>query len=169
VRSVTTRDRIRRSLYTHVPGRLSYRVRMPDAGRLDVGLGVLGGDAPVTFRASVEARGRVEALFEERYADADEWAQRSVDLSAFAGRTVNLSLEANPEGRLAQDLLYGLRAHHAHAGIRSARPRRPLRPPSRAVPVVGRATIISVRGDRNRWRPRGACKHQRPGRPRAHG
>jgi len=96
-RAVTAGDRIRRTLYTHAPGRLSYRIRVPEAGRLDVGLGVLGEDAPVTFRASVEARGRVEALFEERYADPDEWAQRSVDLSAFAGRTVTLSLEAEAE------------------------------------------------------------------------
>ncbi len=39
----------RRTLYTHVPGQLKYRVRVPEDGRLDLGLGVLREDMPVTF------------------------------------------------------------------------------------------------------------------------
>ncbi len=45
----------RRSVYTHAPGRLAYRVRVPDAGRLDLGLGVLRDDVPVTFRVGAES------------------------------------------------------------------------------------------------------------------
>ncbi len=88
----------RRTLYVHAPGRLEYRVRVPEAGRLDVGLGVLREDAPVTFRIRASsAGGEAESLLEETYGDKTRWAQRSVDLSHLAGRTVTLALEADAE------------------------------------------------------------------------
>ena len=88
----------RRSLYTHAPGRLHFRVRVPEAGRLDLGLGVLRDDAPVTFRITVRPEGgETETLLEETYADRKRWAQRSVDLSDLAGQTVMLTLEADAE------------------------------------------------------------------------
>ena len=95
VRPVTIGDRIRRALYAHAPGRLAYRVRVPEGGRLDAGLGVLGADVPVTFRVTVESGGREEVLLEERYGDAGRWTQRSVDLSRYAGREVTLALETD--------------------------------------------------------------------------
>jgi arylsulfatase A-like enzyme len=88
----------RNALYAHAPGRLAYPVRIPAAGRLDVGLGVLRDDAPVTFR--VEARtdgGDTAVLFEETYKDKERWAQRSVDLSSLAGQTVMLGLATAAE------------------------------------------------------------------------
>jgi hypothetical protein len=86
------------ALYTHAPGRLEYRVRVPEAGRLDVGLGVLRDDAPVTFRITAnQGGGEAEVLLEETYGDKEQWAQRTVDLSAWAGRTVSLALEADAE------------------------------------------------------------------------
>ena len=85
----------RRSLFAHTPARLEYLVRLPEAARLDVGLGVLREDVPVTFRIMAwSAHSTVETLFEETYADKLHWAQRSVDLSRLAGQTVNLTLEA---------------------------------------------------------------------------
>jgi len=86
----------RRTLYTHAPGRIEYRVRVPEAGRLDVGLGVLRDDDPVTFRITASSEG-TEALLEETYTDKARWAQRSVDLSDLAGQTVTLTLEAESE------------------------------------------------------------------------
>jgi arylsulfatase A-like enzyme len=80
----------RRSLYTHAPGKLSWRVRVPQGGRLDFGLGVLRDDAPITFR--VLASG--DTVFQESYARKASWGQRSVDLSRHAGRIVDLTLEA---------------------------------------------------------------------------
>ena len=86
----------RRTLYTHAPGRVEYRVRVPHAGRLDVGLGVLRDDDPVTFRITAAREGdQAETLFEETYADQEHWAQRSVDLSGLSGQTVTLALEAD--------------------------------------------------------------------------
>ncbi|MCH8813212.1 MAG: sulfatase [Gemmatimonadetes bacterium] len=88
----------RRTLYSHAPGRLEYRVRVPEAGRLDIGLGVLRDDAPVTFRVTARPEGSdAQTLLAETYADPDHWAQRSVDLSHLAGQTVTLVLEADAE------------------------------------------------------------------------
>ncbi|MEE9184623.1 MAG: sulfatase, partial [Acidimicrobiia bacterium] len=95
VRMVGRNNAHRRTLYTHAPGRLDYHVKVPDAGRLDVGLGVLLDNAPVTFTITAQRKsGEAETLLKETYADQDQWAQRSVDLSHLAGQTVTLALEA---------------------------------------------------------------------------
>ncbi len=82
----------RRTLFLHAPGRITYRVRVPDRGRLDVGLGVLP-ESPVTFSVTVETEdGERERLLEETYADHVRWGQRSIDLSHLAGETLDLTL-----------------------------------------------------------------------------
>lgn len=88
----------RRVLYAHAPARLEYSVRVPEGGRLDFGMGVLYPDPAVTFRVSAEADGDGKPLFEEDYTDRTAWAQRSVDLSSWAGRTVRLALSAETAG-----------------------------------------------------------------------
>jgi arylsulfatase A-like enzyme len=96
-RSVDRSGALRRTLYTHTPGRLEYRVQIPKTGRLDFGLGVLRENVPVTFRILASQKEEEVALFEEIYSNSKDWAQRSVDLSPLAGKTVNLVLEANAE------------------------------------------------------------------------
>ena len=87
----------RRVLYSHAPARLEYRVRIPEGGRLDFAPSVVPG-APVTFRVTANAAGEEPTtLYEESFTDTDRWAQRSVDLSHLAGRTVSLGLEADAE------------------------------------------------------------------------
>jgi len=82
------------TLYTHAPGRIEYRVRVPDGGRLDVGLSVLRDEPPVTFRVTVQPDGdTAQSLLEATHADAAVTARQSIDLSGFAGRTVTLGLE----------------------------------------------------------------------------
>ena len=102
------RNRIyRQALYTHTPGRVEYRVKIPEAGRLDFAMGVLREDVPVTFRVTAipdgAGGGEPTALFEEHYAGKEAWGQRSVDLTDFAGQTVTLGLETDSEdgGRVA--------------------------------------------------------------------
>ncbi|MEE9472753.1 MAG: sulfatase, partial [Acidimicrobiia bacterium] len=91
-------DDHRRTLYTHTPGTLEYRVRVPEAGRLDVGLGVLRDDVPVTFRIAARPQGgEPELLLDETFTDKESWARRSVDLSQLEGQVVRLSLEADAE------------------------------------------------------------------------
>jgi arylsulfatase A-like enzyme len=87
-----------RALYTHAPGRVEYRVRIPEAGRLDLGLGVLREDAPVTFRITATlSDGESETVMEETYDDKNNWGQRSIDLSHLVGQTVALGLETESE------------------------------------------------------------------------
>ena len=86
------------TLYIRAPGRIDFNVEVPDEGRLDVALGVLRNDAPVTFGISVTSEdGRTERLLDEVWADRAEWAARSVDLAAFAGESVVLTLEAESD------------------------------------------------------------------------
>ena len=88
----------RRSLYTHVPARLSFRIEVPEDARLDVGLGILREDVPVTFRVlATPDSGNSETLFEESYSDREQWGQRTVDLADYAGRTVALTLETDAD------------------------------------------------------------------------
>ena len=87
-----------RTLYTHTPVKLKYKVQVPNAGRLDVGLGVVREDVPVTFRITTKSKGReTVSLLEEVYADQENWAQRSMDLSRMSGQVVTLCLEADAE------------------------------------------------------------------------
>ncbi len=98
VRTVARGAVQRRTLYTHAPGRVDYRIRVPQGGRLDVGLAVLRDDAPVTFRIGVRGADReTQTLLEESYSDGARWGQRTLDLSDYSGQIVNLSLEAEAE------------------------------------------------------------------------
>ncbi len=88
----------RQALYSHAPGRIDYRVVVPPAGRLDVGLGVLREDVPATFRiAATPDGGERQVLLEHVYAGEGDWDRHSVDLSQLQGQTVTLSLETEAE------------------------------------------------------------------------
>lgn len=102
------RNRVyRRALYTHAPGRLDFRLRVPESGRLDLGLGVLRDDYPVTFRVTASVEGNeTETFLDEIYTDKENWGQRSIDLSHLAGRSVTLALEAE-SGRPGTVALWG--------------------------------------------------------------
>ena len=98
IRNVGRGESTRRTLFTHAPGSIAYRVRVPEEARLDFGLGVLRQDAPATFRVMAGSLGtEPETLFEERYGNPESWAQRSVDFSHLSGQTVTLTLESEAE------------------------------------------------------------------------
>lgn len=98
VRTVGRDLTYRRTLYMHAPGRIDYRLRVPTAGRLDVGLGVVRDDSPVTFRITARPEGGdPEALLEQSVTDGRQWDMHAVDLSHHAGQVVTLSLEATAE------------------------------------------------------------------------
>jgi arylsulfatase A-like enzyme len=102
------RDRVyRRALFTHAPARLEYRVRVPEAARLDLALGLLREDQPLTFRVEVApSDGAAETLLEEVLMDPSSWVQHSVDLSHLGGQTVTLGLETASE-RAGKVALWG--------------------------------------------------------------
>jgi hypothetical protein len=85
-----------RTIFAHTPGKIQYRLYTPEAGRLDIGLGVLKKDAPVAFKITVKPDGGGPVtVLEETYADDKHWAQRLVDLSDFSKKMITLSLEAD--------------------------------------------------------------------------
>ncbi|MFN0009478.1 MAG: sulfatase [Planctomycetota bacterium] len=92
--SSLTRDSItRQSIFAHAPANLAFRVRVPEAGRLDFGLTCLEGES-VTYHATVNG---ARAFASETIADAAEWQQRSLDLSKWSGQEIELGLEATSE------------------------------------------------------------------------
>jgi len=94
VKHVVRAGESRNTFFAHTPSKMTYRVRVPDSGRLDLGLTSSGGEA-VTYRVTAaEGTDDPSVLMEETVSSSDSWQQRSIDLTAFAGRTVDLALEA---------------------------------------------------------------------------
>lgn len=98
VKTIDKRQAHRHAIYTHTPGRIEYRLRVPESGRLDFGLGVIREDIPVTFKIVASQKNKEEiALFDEIYSDPKEWTERSVDLSGMAGKTVRIALTTDAD------------------------------------------------------------------------
>ena len=84
----------RRALFCPVPGRLEFRVRVPDKARLDFGFDPEKEDRAVKLRISArEGTAEPRTLLELTFPEGTPRLQRSVDLSALAGKTVTLALE----------------------------------------------------------------------------
>jgi arylsulfatase A-like enzyme len=93
VRGGTTR----RTLYAHAPAALSWKLRVPEGGRLDVGLACLPG-LPVRYRATLQSGSpEIAEVPLAESTDGGAWVQRSCDLSKWAGREVELTLHANSD------------------------------------------------------------------------
>jgi arylsulfatase A-like enzyme len=91
-------NRLQRAILGHAPGRLEYQIGLPESPRLDLALGVLREDQPVTFRVDVAPLGSAaETLLEEVLTDPSSWVQHTVDLSAYAGQEVTVGLETEAE------------------------------------------------------------------------
>ena len=84
----------RRVIYAHAPTRISYPLRVPDAGRLDLALGSMAGAAQMSVR--IDFGDSTEALLDETVPPGEAWRQRSLDLSKWSGRDVTLSLVSVP-------------------------------------------------------------------------
>ncbi|TNF71437.1 MAG: hypothetical protein EP299_11830 [Acidobacteria bacterium] len=93
-RTVSLGGDYRRSIYLHTGGRLQFPVRMPEGARLETALGVPVAGSEVAFGVNVIDGESIHPVFVEGAVEAGEWHQRSVDLSAFAGKKVQLELAA---------------------------------------------------------------------------
>ncbi|MCK4932752.1 MAG: sulfatase-like hydrolase/transferase, partial [Candidatus Aminicenantes bacterium] len=88
----------RRTLFVHTPAKLAFRVQVPESGRLDIGLGLLRDDVPVTFQINAKPdRDDSKTLLNESYSDKKHWAQRSVDLSDYEDQIITLTLQATAD------------------------------------------------------------------------
>jgi len=88
---------LRPALFAHAPSGLAWRVRVPEHGRLAMALTTLMSRAPVTFSVTVSSASGDTSLFRESVSDETSWHDRSVDLSAFAGHTVDLNLRTESD------------------------------------------------------------------------
>ncbi len=96
VRSVTRDSDTRHTLFAHAPAVFTWRLAVPDGGRLDLGLACLPGEA-VHYRATLGGRDGTRVLLEQTVDDAGPWKQVTLDLSPWARTEVELSLEAKSE------------------------------------------------------------------------
>ncbi|HEX9582743.1 MAG TPA: sulfatase-like hydrolase/transferase, partial [Gemmatimonadales bacterium] len=115
---------LRPAVFTHAPSRLGWRLRVPEGGQLGVALTTLTERAPVTFSVIVSSTSGDTSLFSEIVTDETSWHVRSIDLSAFAGRTVDLSLHTESETAGAIGF-WGSPILSGHAGARAGRRRPP--------------------------------------------
>jgi len=76
------------------PGRLGLQADIPQDARLRFALHVEPPDAAVRFRLLADADVRPVVLHEEVWRRSHGWVERAVDLRRFAGRSVELELEA---------------------------------------------------------------------------
>ncbi len=86
----------RPGIYARVGGRLTFDVEVPESSpRLSFGFARLTGSGPVTVAVPVEESGSEAVVVVSEVVEAGErWSDREVDLSAWAGRSIRLSLEA---------------------------------------------------------------------------
>ncbi len=97
-RKLTRDGTTRHALYAHAPASLAYPSTLPESARLDVGFTVEDGES-VTYRVLVAAGVTHDVVFEEVIDDASQWHQRAIDLSAHAGKNVDVVLEADSDQR----------------------------------------------------------------------
>jgi arylsulfatase A-like enzyme len=84
----------RRAISAPVPGTLEFRVKVPDKARLDFGFALEKEDLAVKLRISArEGAAEPRPLLELAFPEGTPRLQRSVDLSALAGKSVTLALE----------------------------------------------------------------------------
>ena len=83
---------IRPSLYNHCPGRFSYGIAVPDRAVFSAGLAVEKQVQPVTFTVMVGAGAESATLYSRTVVDPSKWEELEIDLAAYAGRQIELSL-----------------------------------------------------------------------------
>lgn len=96
------RDIFRETLVTRSPETVRFSVTLPARPLLDLAVGTPE-DGPVTFRVVVGRAGQDTAVMTRTVTTPHRWERQVLDLSAFAGSAVELSLAASAErdGKLA--------------------------------------------------------------------
>jgi arylsulfatase A-like enzyme len=85
-------DEIRRVLFVSTPSRLTYTVEVPRRlPRLSFGISTLDGGVPTTFEVTVARGGRAQTVFSADWQDDASWSDHELDLSRWAGETVDIS------------------------------------------------------------------------------
>lgn len=86
---------IRPVLFMHTPARAAYRLRLPDNPVFTAGLAAVQDNGPAAFSLCVSHENQRQVILEEDGIGPDGWLDRRADLSAFAGREVEIELSVN--------------------------------------------------------------------------
>jgi arylsulfatase A-like enzyme len=124
------RDVFRETIVTRAPETARFHVTLPERPLLDLSVGTPE-DAAVTFRVAVERPGQETVVLTHTVTTGYRWERRTVDLAAFAGAEVTLSLAATADKA-------GTLAFWGAPAVRR-----------RAVPAAGSApqVVILIQGD----------------------
>ncbi|MCU1258278.1 MAG: hypothetical protein JWO80_1163 [Bryobacterales bacterium] len=91
LQTIGKRDEYRNSLYVHSPSTLKFHVAIPARGHLHLGMGTTAKSAPVTFLVLLD--GRAPPLYAHTLNDPDAWEDADLDVSRWAGKSVDLQLK----------------------------------------------------------------------------
>ena len=84
---------LRPALYMLPDQHLSYRIVVPnDIPSLTFGQGILGSSEPARFRVTVAAGGKTATIHEAEMISNEQWRDIEIDLSPWAGKTVEIGL-----------------------------------------------------------------------------
>ena len=94
---------MRAVLYSATPRSLRYPVKLPEgAVFFRAGMAALAANDPIDFSLRVHDASGVRTVLQHRVESPDEWHDRKVDLSAWAGKQVEFELRASSaEGNVA--------------------------------------------------------------------
>ena len=87
----------RETIVSRSPERIAIEVDLPENPWLELAVGTIE-DAPVTFNVAVESSSGATSLWERTVTLPRRWETRRIDLSAFAGEQVTLSLSLKGDG-----------------------------------------------------------------------
>lgn len=96
-------NELRKVLFVPAPCRLTYHVQVPlNKPRLLFGLTISDRSIPTTFAVTVDEGGRKRDVFSMTWEDDLHWSDHEVDLSSWAGKTVDVIFETTaPSPNLA--------------------------------------------------------------------
>lgn len=86
---------IRQVLFMHAPARAVYRLRLPENPVFTAGLAVVQDNGPAAFSLCVSHENQRQVILEEDGIGPNGWLDRHADLTAFAGREVDIELSLN--------------------------------------------------------------------------
>jgi choline-sulfatase len=88
---IPKREEYRNTLYVHSPATVTFEISVPKAAELHFGMGITEKNSPVTFHVSADGK-EVSAA---TVTDVNTWADKSVDLSSYAGRNVKIAFQTS--------------------------------------------------------------------------
>jgi len=88
-------DDSRPAVYARCPGRIAYDLKIPPNAAFTADLTVVDQNAPVEFNLAVKEGAQTQTILSEVVDDPEAWLSVKADLSAYAGKNVELSLASS--------------------------------------------------------------------------